>query len=267
MPKERLRRAKSDFRCYLIRHLWDTQSLNFDGHFIEVNQQWLDTLGYTREEVIGKWFGDFLSPDYKDGFRKRFPLFKAQGFIHSEFEMVHKSGIKLFIAFEGRIGYDLKGEFKQTHCILQDITEKRTAEKALVASEEKYRTMVDLLPDAVIIHEGGKFIFANAAALKIAGADSFDQLIERPLMDYVHPDFKNGSLERIKKIYSTGQPSTFIEEKFISLKGELVNVEVLGIPVMYMGKPAIQTIIRDISERRQSRTGSSTKRSSVSRIL
>ena len=225
------------------------QSLNFDGHFIEVNQQWLDTLGYTREEVIGKWFGDFLSPEYKDGFRKRFPLFKAQGFIHSEFEMVHKSGIKLFIAFEGRIGYDLKGEFKQTHCILQDITEKRRAEKALVASEEKYRTMVDLLPDAVVIHESGKFVFANAAALKIAGADSFDQLIERPLMDYVHPDYRNGSLERIKKIYSIGQPSTFIKEKFVSLKGELVDVEVLGIPVIYMGKPAIQTIIRDISER------------------
>ena len=71
------------------------QSLDFDGHFIEVNQQWLDTLGYTREEVIGKWFGDFLSPDYQEGFRKRFPLFKAQGHIHSEFEMVHKKWIQI----------------------------------------------------------------------------------------------------------------------------------------------------------------------------
>ncbi|NJK98614.1 MAG: PAS domain S-box protein, partial [Bacteroidales bacterium] len=33
------------------------QSLDFDGNFIEVNQQWLDTLGYERDEVIGKWFG------------------------------------------------------------------------------------------------------------------------------------------------------------------------------------------------------------------
>ena len=246
-----LRESEERFQLLFNKAPLGYQSLDLDGHLLEVNQQWLDTLGYTREEVIGKWFGDFLSPDHQKGFRIRFPLFKAQGYIHSEFEMVHKNGAKLFIAFDGKVGYDLNGEFKQTHCILQDITENRKIEKALRESEEKYRSMVDLLPDAVIIHEGGKFVFANAAALKIAGADSFDQLIERPLMDYVHPDFRNGSMERIKQIYSTGQPSEFIEEKFISLKNEIVDVEVLGIPVMYTGKPAIQTIIRDISERRR----------------
>jgi PAS domain S-box-containing protein len=105
------------------------QSLDFGGNFIEVNQQWLDTLGYEREEVIGKWFGDFLTPAYQDGFRKRFPIFKAQGHIHSEFEMVHKNGSVLFIAFDGKIGYDLNGNFKQTHCILQDITKARLAQR------------------------------------------------------------------------------------------------------------------------------------------
>lgn len=246
-----LRESEERFQLLFNKAPLGYQSLDLYGHLLEVNQQWLDTLGYTREEVIGKWFGDFLSPDHQKGFRIRFPLFKAQGYIHSEFEMVHKNGAKLFIAFDGKVGYDLNGEFKQTHCILQDITENRKIEKALRESEEKYRSMVDLLPDAVIIHEGDKFVFANAAALKIAGADSFDQLIERPLMDYVHPDFRNGSMERIKQIYSTGQPSEFIEEKFISLKNEIVDVEVLGIPVTYTGKPAIQTIIRDISERRR----------------
>jgi len=49
------------------------QSLDIDGHLIEVNQQWLDTLGYARNEVIGKWFGDFLSPAYQEGFKIRFP--------------------------------------------------------------------------------------------------------------------------------------------------------------------------------------------------
>ena len=204
------------------------QSLDFDGNFIDVNQQWLDTLGYTREEISGKWFGDFLTPEYREGFRKRFPIFKAQGYIHSEFEMVRRNGTKLFIAFDGRIGYDLNGGFKQTHCILQDVTETRRAEKALKESEEKYRFMVDLLPDAVIIHEGGKFIFANASALKLVGANSFDELISRPLMDYVHPDFRNVTLSRIQEIYSTGQPSTFSEEKFVTLKDEVIDVEVIG---------------------------------------
>jgi len=132
-----------------------------------------------------------------------------------------------------------------------DITERKQAEELLRESEEKYRIMVELMPDAVIIHEGGEFVFANATALKTVGANSFEQLIERPLMDYVHPDFRNISLSRIKEIYSTGQPSAFSEEKFITLNNEIIDVEVIGIPILYRSKPAIQTIIRDITKRKK----------------
>jgi len=104
------------------------QSLDCDGNFIEVNQLWLDTLGYAREEVIGKWFGDFLSPSSQEDFRKRFLIFKEQGKTHHEFEMAHKNGHQLFIAFEGRINYDSNGKFKQTHCIIRDITEQKKLE-------------------------------------------------------------------------------------------------------------------------------------------
>ena len=144
-----------------------------------------------------------------------------------------------------------EGEVTGTEGVVRDISERIKVEKALSESEEKYRIMVELLPDAVIIHEGGKFVFANATALKTVGADSFEQLIERPLMDYVHPDYRNDSVNRIKEIYSTGQPSRFSEEKFITLNNEIIDVEVIGIPILYRSKPAIQAIIRDITERKK----------------
>ncbi len=122
------------------------QSLDFDGYFIDINQQWLDTLGYERNEVVGKWFGDFLTPTYKDGFRQRFPIFKEQGHIHSEFEMIHKNGNVLFIAFDGKIGYDSHGDFKQTHCILQDITERKLVETKLKESKELYSAVYKAIP-------------------------------------------------------------------------------------------------------------------------
>ena len=155
------------------------QSLDINGNFIEVNQQWLDTLGYNYEEVIGKWFGDFLSPIYKDGFRSRFPIFKAQGHIHSEFEMIHKNGTKLFIAFDGKIGYDGNGGFKQTHCILQDITESKRVKEALLEAEWKFKALFELGPIGVAYHkmiydETGKpidyyFIDANESYNKLTG--------------------------------------------------------------------------------------------------
>lgn len=147
--KEEQRESQERFKQLFNQAPLGYQSLDFDGHFIDVNQQWLDTLGYERDEVIGKWFGDFLSPDYQDGFRKRFPVFKEQGYIHSEFEMVHKNGRILFIAFDGRIGYDEHGKFKQTHCILQDITESKHTEMKLIASDERFNLAMKASSDGL----------------------------------------------------------------------------------------------------------------------
>ena len=79
-------------------------------------------MGYTKDEVIGKWFGDFLAPVNREAFIYRFPLFKAKGCIHTEFEVLHKNGSPIFLAFEGKVGFDDNGDFKQTHCILKDVT-------------------------------------------------------------------------------------------------------------------------------------------------
>ena len=147
--QEQLMQSEERFRLLFDRAPLGYQSLDSEGYFIDINQQWCDTLGYSREEVIGKWFGDFLSPENREAFRKRFPVFKAQGHIHSEFEVLHKSGKPIFIAFEGRIGYNLDGQFKQTHCILQDITSQKAAEAALAESERTYRNITENMSDVV----------------------------------------------------------------------------------------------------------------------
>lgn len=125
------------------------QSLDTNGNILEVNQQWCKLLGYTRGEAIGKWFGDLLSPENREAFLRRFPVFKAQGHIHCEYEVLHKSGKPLYIAFEGSIGTDPSGAFKQTHCILQDITSQKATEAALVESENKYRGIAENMSDVV----------------------------------------------------------------------------------------------------------------------
>lgn len=147
--QEQLKQSEEKFQLLFNQAPLGYQSLDFDGNFIDVNQQWLDTLGYSRKDVIGKWFGDFLSPNYKEAFRKRFLIFKELGQIHSEFEMRHKDGTRLFISFEGKIGYGLDGEFKQTHCILNDITEQKAAEDALRLSEEKFRRLAENISDVI----------------------------------------------------------------------------------------------------------------------
>ncbi len=106
------------------------QSLDINGIFLKVNNAWLDKLGYTKEEVIGKWFGDFLAPEYTEHFKENFPKFKAAGKIdHVEFKMVRKDGQIIHVSFNGQIDYDEHGKFIRTHCIFEDITERKKAEK------------------------------------------------------------------------------------------------------------------------------------------
>lgn len=165
-----IKQSEEKFKLLFDKAPLGYQSLDINGHFIEVNQQWLNLFGYSRNEVIGKWFGNFISPDYSEEFDYKFPTFKEQGQIHNEFEMLHKNGNTLFISFECKIGYDLNGKFKQTHCILKDITKQKEAENALRISEEKYRNIAENISDVVWTTDiNFKTIFVNPSVESVLG--------------------------------------------------------------------------------------------------
>ena len=169
---EFLRESENRFRLFYEKSPLGYQSLDADGRFIEVNQAWLDTLGYERSEVIGRWFGDFLAPEYIDLFRSRFPRFLELGEVRGiDFEMVHKSGARIITSFDGKIGRDSDGKFVQTHCVLQDITERRRAEDRLRESEQRFRVLFEQAAVGVaqIETRSGRFVRINQRYCDIVG--------------------------------------------------------------------------------------------------
>jgi PAS domain S-box-containing protein len=119
------------------------QSLDEDGRIIEVNQSWLDYLGFSRENVIGRWFGDFLTDDAADLFPARFAGFKGKSEVdNQEFEMVRQDGSHLFVSFHGRVEWDQRGQFIRSHCVFQDITARRRAERDLAQSHAKLQKIL-----------------------------------------------------------------------------------------------------------------------------
>ncbi len=130
-----LRDSELRFRTLFEKAPMSYQSLDENGHFIDVNETWLNVLGYARDEVIGRSFADFLHPDWKEHFSKNFPRFKAVGEVLGvEFKMVKKDGSLILVSFYGKIGKNADNSFQKTHCIFQDITEK----KALEEKQHKY---------------------------------------------------------------------------------------------------------------------------------
>ncbi len=224
------------------------QSLDINGNFIDVNQAWLDTLGYTREEVIGSWFGDFLAPGYKEAFRERFPLFKAQGKIHSEFEMVHKKGQCLFIAFDGKIGNDLYGNFKQTHCILKDITEQKRAEELLRESEERYQSLFEQAGDGIfILDTSGNILSVNKIFANMHGFTVEE--IRSMGLEGLDVEGAAPAPERIRRIMR-GETLSFEVEHYHK-DGHTFPMAVTANLVSSGNEKLIIVIHRDLTERKQ----------------
>jgi PAS domain S-box-containing protein len=169
------------------------QSLDADGRFVEVNNAWLATLGYTRDEVVGRWFGDFLAPRYLEAFRHNFPCFKRDGAIRGiEFELIRKDGQSVSAVFDGRVGKDASGHFRQTHCIFADVTARRRAEAALHENEARYRALFETMAQGVVYQDAQGLITAvNPAAERILGrsaAEMAGMTSEHPSWEAIHED-------------------------------------------------------------------------------
>jgi len=242
-----LRESEERFQLLFNKAPLGYQSLDSEGHFIEVNQKWLDILGYDREEVIGKWFGDFLCSEYVEEFRQRFPLFKAQGHIHSEFEMRSKDGQRLFMAFEGKVGNDKEGKFKQTHCILQDITEQKKAEQKLIESQAHYRAMIETTQDGFwVIDTKGQIIDVNETYCQMTGYKK-NELKGMKIRDLEVLETTQDIEKHIKSIIEN--ESDVFETRHKKKDGSLIDIEISATFVDF--DAGIFAFCRDITKRKK----------------
>ncbi|GEM_PF-7057133 len=125
-----------------------------------------------------------------------------------------------------------------------------TNKKALKESEERYRRLVEYSPDGTIVHNLHELVFVNTTAAKILGASNPQELIGKPLMDIIHPDYREIVNERLR-MEKEGKAVPLIEEKFMRLDGTPVDVEVMAIPYAHMGKLEVHSVVRDITERKK----------------
>jgi len=133
------------------------------------------------------------------------------------------------------------------------LAERRCVEKHLRESEERYRRLVELSPEAIVVQSEGKFVYVNPAAQRLWGAASADELIGRPILDVVHSDYRELVKSRVREVEELGSPKALSELQHVRLDGEVIEVEVTSMPFSFRGRPAVQAIIRDITERKRAR--------------
>ncbi len=135
--------------------------------------------------------------------------------------------------------------------IVANALEHKWAEQTLRESEERYRGMVDLSPEAIAVLSEGKIVFVNNTAAKLTGLNSLGDMIGKPLLEYVHQDYRKIANEQAWQALEKGRTTPFIEMRWIRNDETVRDVEAAVVPLTLSGKPAVQVVVRDITERKQ----------------
>ena len=133
----------------------------------------------------------------------------------------------------------------------QDRAEKQRALDALRESEENYRILAESSPYGIIVHSDEKIVYYNKQAINIFKADENYSFIGTRVLDFVHPDFKEISLNNIFRLYRGIEDNRVKELKYINAHSEELVLEIVSSPIRFQDKPAAQVIFSDIAERKK----------------
>jgi PAS domain S-box-containing protein len=230
------------------------QSLDENACILNVNQAWLDMLDYPRDQVVGRWIGDFLMPDQAPLLRERFKDFARQGAVHkAEFVMIRRDGTPIDVCVEGKVVYDSDRQFSHTQCVVQDITSRKRKEHALFNINRQSRLLLKAAGEGICgLDREGKFVFLNPAAESMLGFTAQDLMWQphHALIHHSRPDGSPYPVEDcpIQQTLQTGQ-ITRGRETFWHKDGTAVPVDYTSTPIMEA--EAINGVVitfRDVSE-------------------
>ncbi|HHE38902.1 MAG TPA: PAS domain S-box protein, partial [Candidatus Cloacimonetes bacterium] len=225
--------------------------LDAKGIIIDCNSKECEFLGYSCEEIIGKHITHFFRDEYKELFKKKFPILQKEGKVELELELKRKDGSFFPIERTATAFYDEEDNFSGVIVHTRDITNRKLVEKALRESEKKHRLLADHATDVISLHAfDGTFLYISPA-IKQHGYEP-DELIGKNPFEFYHPK----DAERLSKLMVTPEAiknNPVFTIRFRKKDGSYIWAEVRNTIAFdeETGSNFIISVSRDISERKQ----------------
>jgi PAS domain S-box-containing protein len=132
------------------------------------------------------------------------------------------------------------GQEKPYNLLFRDLNE----------SEKKYRALSDLSPDVILVHRGGTILYLNQAGLRFFDASGMEEIAGKNILDYLPPAERAAGVARITAVEEQHITIPLTEVRYM-VNGVMVPAEVTAGPTLWEGAPAVQVVIRDITERKR----------------
>lgn len=153
-------------RCFL-----GYQSLDAEGHLRDANGAWLNLLGFSRDEVIGKRFADFVLPPQRSQCIERLQQLRESGRTHAlEFDLACKDGRIVTLSIDASPERANDSAISLVHCVVYEVTDRRRALESLQRSRTELRTIYDCTPVMMcVLNAAGRVLSANRAWAEFTG--------------------------------------------------------------------------------------------------
>ena len=221
-----------------------------EGRILEANNAFLKQCGLSRQECLGLTSTELgLWVESSSSRKYMLSLFRQQGYLRNfEMDIWLNNQIRTILWSAETIFYD------NQECLLGvyvDITERKQAEEALLRSETQFRNLVDNAPMAVLIQTKENIAYVNNKAMEAFGAQCKEDLLGQPVLDRVPPRFHGLIKERIRLVNQEKQNLQPLEYQFTKLEGTPFDVEVLSVPIHYLGEDGALVFFQDITQRKK----------------
>ncbi|MET0516092.1 MAG: PAS domain S-box protein [Nitrospiraceae bacterium] len=226
--------------------------VSLDGSVVLANEAFAKLTGYSREELLSKTYGDLTPPEYRGiQAQEAARVFKTGEPVEYEKEFVQKGGSRVPVSVTLFLVKGSEAKPAGMAAIIRDITAQKRSEHLLQQSEARYRRLVEVSPDAILVHRDNRILLINRKGLELLGADDAFQILGRSPIDFIHPDLHEEARSRFRQLMEGEEEVSFLEQRFVRLDGTSVDVEVTVARFVDQEVPAVLAVVRDVTERKR----------------
>ncbi|MFS0654331.1 PAS domain-containing protein [Bacillus sp. 179-C3.3 HS] len=221
------------------------------GKIVYANDAMLNLMGVcTRGEMIGKSVYDFIVEDYHDIVRSRISRLQ-QGLPVGMIEQIWKREDGSAIHIEVKSSPTIYQSQRAELLLLVDISSRKKFQTVLQKSRERYQLLIQNSIDTIAVIHDQKWVFMNESGIKLFEAEHYDKLIGKDIFHQIHSCDQQKVKKSLQRIIERTSDSEIVTMSCHTFKHRLIYTEMVCIPTTFFGETAVQIILRDISERKQ----------------
>ncbi|QUN10829.1 PAS domain-containing protein [Bacillus sp. L381] len=235
----------------LVEMLPNPLYVSINGTIAYANNAMLAMLGAdSKDAVIGRQSYEFIEEEYHDIVKNRIVRMQKGmevGMIEQTWRRLDGTPVHLEVKAAPTTYKNQRAEL----LLLIDISSRKKFQTILQKSRERYQLLIQNSIDTIAVIHNDKWVFMNESGISLFEAETYEDLIGKNVYDQLHPCDHDGVKQRIRNIIDRKTESEIIKQSWFTFKNRLIYTEMVCILTTFFGETAVQVILRDISERKQ----------------